>query len=138
MNNKPGFLNDLGDELGKFVETGVNQVKPQQKAPLASKPDQKEEIVEFLYGKGKNNKQEAPLKAEDEEKLQKYRQELKNYLHSQYYQREFNKPKPPEEKPAERVERQKIEDLQNKEKKKNSILVQRAQQKTEKYPGASG
>lgn len=134
MSNKPGFVSDLGDELGKFIETGVNQVKPQPKTP-PSKSDQKE-VVDFLYEKGKD-KQTSP-KADDDEKLQKYRQELKNYLHSQYYQSLITKKQ--EERPTEKVEREKKQEnfeLIQKEKKKPPLAVQRSQ-KVEKYPGTSG
>ncbi len=139
MSNKTGFVNDLGDELGKFIETGVNQVKPQSKPSQTNKTDQKE-VVDFLYGKGRKDGQassEVP-KAEDDEKLKKYRNELKNYLHSQYYQSLVTKKQ--EERPAEKVEReekQKNFELIQKEKKKPPLAVQRAQ-KVEKYPGSSG
>ncbi len=135
--SKPGFVNDLGDELGKFVETGVSQIKPQPKASV-SKSDQKE-VVDFLYGKGKDEQPspESP-KAEDDEKLKKYRNELKNYLHSQYYQSLTTKKQ--EERPAEKIEREKKQEnfeLIQKEKKKPPLPVQRAQN-IEKNRGSSG
>lgn len=76
-------------------------------------------------------------KGTEAQKLQKLRQEL----HSKYYQRTFNPPKQEEERPAEKVEKEKREemiDLQQKEKKKPPVLVQRARERVEKFPGASG
>lgn len=103
-----------------------------------------EEFVKDLYkpsGKPELNKKgsvQKPPEETKEQKLAKLRQEL----HSNYYQRLVNPPKPPEEKPAEKVEREKKEErweLEQKEKKKPPPLaVQRAAQKAEKYPGASG
>lgn len=101
------------------------------------------EFVKDLYKPGEkvqSGKKDASQKPEEtkEQKLAKLRQEL----HANYYQRLVNAPKPSEEKPAEKVEREKKEErweLEQKEKKKPPPLsVQRAAQKAEKYPGASG
>jgi len=123
---------------GDVAQSGVSQVtsteEPEKLVDKSEEHDRKE-FVEGIYGKKDANLKDVVKKLDEEkEELKKLRQEL----HSAYYQREFNKPKPPEEKPAERVERQKMEDLRKEQKKKKPILVQRAQTKTEKYPGASG
>ena len=76
---------------------------------------------------------------QEKQKLAKLRQELHQ---TTYYEPTFNPPKKQEERPAEKVEKEKKEEqmeLQQKEAKKPpEIAVQRAQQKTESFPGASG
>ena len=115
------------------VRTGVD----------AANKAETEELVKGLYAKSKPGSQTAQTpqgvkEADDKQKLEKLRQEL----HGQYYQNLVNRPKPKEERPAEKAEReekQKMADLQEKEAKKPvSLAVQRAQQSTEKYRGASG
>ena len=115
------------------VQTGVDTVNKAET----------EELVKGLYAKSKPGNQTAQTpqsvkEADDKQKLERLRQEL----HGQYYQKLVNRPKPKEERPAEKVERedkQKMADLQEKEAKKPAPLaVQRAQQSTEKYRGPSG
>lgn len=114
------------------------------------------DIVKNLYGikdDKKTNSQQSfaqnpqqqahpqdPIKSiEDKQKLAEARRQLHNEV---YYDPLINLKKPQEEeRPAEKVEKEKQEemiDLQKKEKDKPPPLVQRTQQRVEKYPGASG
>lgn len=124
---------------------GTPQNEQQQKAKEKAKT---EEFVKDLY----RPSEKVPAEGEarpwrqtknepeqtEEQKLSRLRQEL----HAKYYQNLINPPKQKEEKPAEKVEREKNEErweLQEKEKKKpQPLAAQRAAQRTEKFPGASG
>lgn len=130
-----------------LVKAGAKQVKgtDQTQTPdqTADEKAKTEEFVKDLYkpsGKSELNKKgsvQNPPEETKEQKLAKLRQEL----HSNYYQRLVNPPKAPEEKPAEKVEREKKEErweLEQKEKKKPPPLAIQRAQKVEKYPGASG
>lgn len=137
---------DLAKAGAKQMKGSTDQVQGQVQDEQKLKSDEKaktEEFVKDLYkpsGKTqtKDNAQPGKIEETKEQKLAKLRQEL----HANYYQRLINPPKQKEEKPAEKVEREKKEEdfeLQEKEKKKPPPLaVQRAAQKTEKFPGASG
>lgn len=128
-----------------LAKAAGSQVKGSDQTQDLVQDDAKtKEFVEDLYKpsknpppNAKNNLQKIPEESK-EQKLAKLRQEL----HANYYQNLVKPPKPPEEKPAEKVEREKKEEkmeLQEKERKKPAPLaVQRAAQKTEKFPGASG
>lgn len=86
-----------------------------------------------------NLSQKSP---EDQKKLL----DLQKKLHDEvYYQPLVNPPKPQEERPAEKIEREKeeekmeqLQDDQKKQKDDESVAAVRAQQRVEKYPGASG
>ena len=73
---------------------------------------------------------------------QKKLMELRQQLHGQYYQNLVNPPKQQEDRPAQKIEREKkeeMQDLQQKEAKKPPPLAtQRARERVEKFPGASG
>lgn len=157
-------MSDNTSILGEIIEQGKTVVKQtgKQVAKLPSDlaktagsqvtgldaQKSKEETREFVKSiyetseskpitKQEQKANQPPKKLEDEEKIQKLRREL----HAKYYQNLVNPPKPKEERQAEKVEREKKQemvDLQEKEKKKPPILVQRAAQRVEKYPGASG
>ncbi len=132
--SKPGLISDIAEELKEFGKTAKSQVLPENSKSQKSNEETKK-LVEDLYKKGEP-KQKAPEEP-DEVKKQKLRSEL----HAQYYQNLVNPPKQKEERPTEKVEREKKQemiDLQKKEQKKPSQLVQKAQQRVEKYPGASG
>lgn len=162
-----GVLEDVGEQL---AEMGKSAVKQTVKAPLdlakagakqvkgttdqtqpqvqngdlnAEEKAKTKEFVKDLYkpsekGQTQDKVQSGKTEETKEQKLAKLRQEL----HANYYQSLIHPPKPPEEKPAEKVEREKKEEefeLQQKEKKKpQPLAVQRAAQKAEKFPGASG
>jgi len=68
---------------------------------------------------------------------------LRNQLHKEvYYDPTFNPPKKQEERPAEKVEKEKKQEMQDLQKKEEErpqpIAVVMAQNKTERFPGASG
>lgn len=139
---------------GQVKGTDQTKLPDQPSADLpAGRQDEKtktEEFVKDLYGVNKepaavptqtssqNTKSGEKLQETEEQKIAKLRQEL----HANYYRQLVNPSKPPEEKKADELERKKQEemvDLNQKEKKKPPPLaVQRAAQKTEKFPGASG
>lgn len=113
-----------------------------------------QDIVKSLYGiqdgkkelsKEEQKRQEELLakhKAKSPEEIQQI-QKLKQELHqTTYYQPLVTPPKQPEEKPVEKIEREKKEEefeLQKKEKEKPTPLaVQRGRESAEKHPGASG
>ena len=132
---------DLAKAAGKQVK-GSDQAQSPDKT--TDEKIKTKEFVKDLYkpkddlnADERKNVQKSPEETE-EQKIAKLRQEL----HSVYYQKLVNPPKAPQEKPAEKVEREKKEErweLQEKEKKKPPPLaVQRGAQKAEKYPGASG
>lgn len=158
-------MSDNSGILGEILEQGVTTVKQagQQikqvpvgvakgaagqvkgQAPLGEvdkSKDETQQLVKDIYKPEdvKGPAEIAQSKANDEAKLKKTRAKLA--AHQRYFQEEFNRPKPVEEKKADELERKKEQemvDLQQKEKKKPPPLaVQRAAQKTEKYPGASG
>ena len=119
-----------------------------------------EEFVKGLYGAPRDSEkndekryvspgQKVQKPSEFEEQIkdktpeeQKKLMQLRQQLHSQYYQNLVNPPKQQEERPAEKVEREKQEemiDLQKKEQKKPKDLATRmASERVEKFPGASG
>lgn len=134
--SKIKVLKPVVEETGKFVKTAGEQITGT--SSKTSEKDETKEFVKSLYGKS-STLQVKPDQKKAEDELAKKR--LRQELHAQYYQRLVNPPKAPEEKPAEKVEREKKQemvDLQQKEKKKPPVLVQRAAQRVEKYPGASG
>ncbi len=164
-------MSDNSGILGEILEQGVSTVKQtgQQikqmpvdlaksvknqvaggdkslgQAPLEEADKGKEEteqLVRDIYkpGEEKSAAEITRNKAKDAAKLEKTRAKLA--AHQRYFQEEFNRPKPKEEKKADELERKKEQemvDLQQKEKKKPPPLaVRMGAQKTEKYPGASG
>lgn len=136
MNKIATIIKPVAEELGKFAKTATDQVAGQSK-------DETREFVKSLYGPSQT-KSETPLRqgfAGQEETKEQKLAKLRHELHANYYQNLVNRPKAPKERPAEKVEKEKQEemiDLQKKEAKKPSQLVQKAQQRVEKYPGASG
>ncbi len=129
-----------------------------------------DDFVKDLYGAGKKNPQvgsnsssnsqatpvqdqastDAPKTPEEQQKLQEVRSKLQKRHDEFYYEPLVNPRKDkPEERPAEKVEiekQQEMVDLQKKEdlpagrqgKRLPPPLVQRNQQRVEKFPGASG
>ncbi len=127
--NVKTIIKPVVEEAAKFVDTAKEQVTPS--GDQKSKEDTKQ-LVEDNYKPG----EKKPQKPQESDEVKKQR--LRSELHSQYYQSLVNRPKAPEEKPAEKAERQKMEDLQEAEKKEKPMAVKFAAQKTEKFPGASG
>ena len=139
MSKIKGILKPIAEEVGKFTKTAGEQI-----TGTRSK-DETREVVKHLYGadekpgttEGTEKSTEAQ-KAEDKKEIEKKRAQLR--AHQEYFQ-SLTTPKPKEERPAEKIEREKKQemvDLQQKEKKKPPPIVQRAAQRVEKYPGASG
>jgi len=114
-----------------------------------------QDIVKSLYAQSNQNTDQKSNKTSNQDPQQpednspqglekkKKLEELRQQLHKEvYYDPLVNQKKPKEEeRPAEKVEReemQDLQDLQKKEKDKPPPLVQKTQQRVEKYPGASG
>ncbi len=121
------------------------------------------DFVKDLYGAGKKSQQsggnqasnpqaaspqnptnaDLPKSPEEQQKLAEVRTNLQK-RHDEFYYEPLVNPKKdkPEERPAEKVEiekQQEMVDLQKKEEKKPPPLsIQRAQTKTEKFPGGGG
>ena len=137
--------------IGAISDTGkaaVSQITGQRNKDT-------QDIVESLYEKSDGNTNQSLNKSTDQNPQQtedntpqgiekkKKLEELRQELHREvYYDPLVNPPKHEEdERPAEKVEReemQEMQDLQKKEKDKPPPLVQKTQQRVEKYPGASG
>jgi hypothetical protein len=142
------IIKEVGRVPGDVVQSGVSQavdIQQPEKEVEDSRARDSKEITNHLYAKSSQAPAEVEpreiLEEKAEQKKKAVREQLKNEAHARYYQTLVNRPKAPEEKPAERVERQKMEDLKEKdekEKKKKPIVVQRAQQSVEKYRGAAG
>lgn len=140
-----------GAEKGKEKPTQGSEA---QKAAEDIRKQQNQDIVKSMYAPSEGAKsqkitpaQEAAAKLAQEnpqkspEEIQKITQ-LKQQLHqTTYYQPLVTPPKQQEEKPAEKVEREKIEELQlerEKEKKKPKSLAIDQSQNMEKHRGSSG
>lgn len=143
---------------GNIVKTAVSQITGSSSDNSSQADQDTKDFVKGLYGT--SGKQQAISKKnqssssqntndsslvknpEEQEKLAKVRADLKKRHDEFYYQPLVNPPKQQEERPAEKVEKEKQEemiDLQKKEREKPPPLaVQRAQTKTEKFPGGGG
>ncbi len=143
------------DILGETIEKGQKTVKQTASAvsdaakiavgQAAEDKAQTEELVKDLYApsKPKNAQNLTPAKPESKAEEQARLASVRQKLHDEvYYQPLINRQKPQEERPAEKVEKEKkqeLMDLQKKEAKKPApIAVQRAQQTAEKFRGVSG
>ena len=156
--------------IGEILETGGSMAKKSGKTIAKAAGDtakiaasqitggdsavSDKDIVKNLYGitddKKTNSQQpnqqgpqqtqnQDPVKSiEDKQKLEEARRQLHNEV---YYDPLVNPPKPKEEeRPAEKVEKEKMQDLQEDEQKKKDEpppLVQRTQQRVEKFPGSA-
>jgi hypothetical protein len=142
--------------------TGQVGGEPASSGPLrgeASEPKQlqtDEERMRFLkdlYGKSDMSQDGSPNPdkqaiAPEEKPVDKSVEEqkellsLRNQLHKEnYYDPTFNSVKGQEERPAEKVEnekKQEMMELQQKEEKKQPIAVQRERNKAEQFGGATG
>jgi len=115
-------------------------------AQLLQNGDFAKEMVSDFYSPSSQNTQavlEGQEQAQTNEKLSKVRQELKN-LHMEVYYNPLTayENKKPEERPAESVERQKMEDLKElqlkEQQKAPPIAVKMAQTTTEVNRGVAG
>lgn len=136
MNKIKAIIAPVVEEAAKFVDTAKEQVTLSDEGHASS--DDTKQLVEDIYkpGEEKSPAEIMQNKAKDKAKLEKTRAKLA--AHQRYVQNLLNRPKTPEEKPAEKAERQQMEDLQEAEKKEKPMVIRMAAQKTEKYPGASG
>ncbi len=132
-----------GQVAGDFGQAKDNTPAPDQQT--AGDKTQTDELVKELYAPSKpqdnQNKVTNPQsETEEKVKLAGVRQKLHDEV---YYKPLINREKPrEEERPAEKVEKEKkleMQDLRQKEAKKPAPLaVQRAQQTAEKFRGVSG
>ncbi|OGH05221.1 MAG: hypothetical protein A2W22_01205 [Candidatus Levybacteria bacterium RBG_16_35_11] len=125
-------------QVGKVDENFVKDLYGIKDKPIATGQKNQPQVTNQNQPASPSQAQEVK-KAEDKQKLAKLRQELHMKT---YFEPTFNPPKQkPEERPAEKVEQEKKEEkieLHEKEKKKPPPIVQKAQQRVEKFPGASG
>ncbi len=117
------------------------------------------DIVNSLYGVNDNKKTSAQASTQNQQTSQtgdaaknptediekeKKLKELRAQLHREVYYDPLTAPKKPqeEERPAEKVEKEKQQEmveLQEKEKEKPPpLVIQKTQQRVEKFPGSSG
>jgi hypothetical protein len=152
---------EMAGDLGKQIVGEKPAASAEGSGPLhseASEPKQwqsNEERIKFLkdlYGKtdmskdGASDKKPSEFREQIAEKTpeeQKKLIELRNQLHKEnYYDPTFNPVKKQEERPAEKVEnekKQEMMDLQKKEADKpQPIAVVREQNKAEQFRGAAG
>ena len=162
--SKGGILN-LEDALevgasavksgAKTVTSAVSDTGKVAASQITGRSKDTQDIVESLYAESDQNKDQKPNKTSDQnlqnpedntpEGLEKKKklEELRQELHKEVYYDPLVNPKKPqeEERPAERVEKEKQEEmieLEEKKKEEPPPLVQKTQQRVEKYPGASG
>jgi hypothetical protein len=110
---------------------GVNETKGDKKGKKAKQPQVNKDEKEAPVGQKKTT--------EEEQKIQ----QLRSSLHQEYYE-SLTRPKPQQEedRPAEKVENEKkMEELEQQDRDKEKpppLAIQRSQQRSEKFPGASG
>lgn len=138
---------DVASEFGLKTDS-----TPQPTKPAPSDEQATREVVKGLYAPSEKKKDDAQSsKPEDAEfakqiadkspEEQQKLMSLRRQLHQEYYENLVNPPKQQEERPAEKVEKEKkkeMAELQRKEEKKPPALIQRARERVEKFPGASG
>lgn len=160
--DKPGILDEVFEQGGQIikktakqiasaptsgVKTAASQVVPglTPATDEETSPDkQKQQNQQKTPPKPTSNLSQQlkpdPVKAQEEQAvLAKVRQEL----HAKYYQSLVNRPKPKEERPAEKVEREEKEEKQmefvkTEEKKKKELPVNVRQGTGEKLTGIGG
>lgn len=126
-----------------------------QNLPAGRQGKDTQDIVKSLYSQSDQNTDHPSNKSANQnlqhpedntpQGLEKKRklEELRQQLHKEVYYDPLVNPKKPqeEERPAEKVEQEKMQDLQEDEQKKKDKpppLVQKTQQRVEKFPGSSG
>lgn len=126
--NKAGVLGNvlegMGEEFKESGKTVLEQVgvaqKKQANPPLQDQSNK--DFLKDLYGNAPPVSQDEIKQKELEDKQKS--EALAQRLHSEYYSALVNRPKAQEERPAEKVEREKKEDeweLQIKEEKKPKL-----------------
>lgn len=138
---------DVASEFGLKTDTAPQTPKSEVSDEQATK-----EVVKSLYAPSEKKKDDAQTQKPDDTEFAKQIADkspeeqqklmaLRRKLHQEYYEKLVNPPKPQEERPAEKVEKEKkqeMSELQQKEEKKPPALIQRARERVEKFPGASG
>lgn len=156
----------LAKKAGKGVSSAVSDTAKAATSQIGVSPQAQDQstkdFVKDLYGAGKKNQQSGnnqslnsqaelpqsqtdaglPKSPEEQQKLAEVRSKLQKRHDEFYYKPLVNPSKDkPEERPAEKVEiekQQEMIDLQKKEEKKPPPLVIRNQQRVEKFPGGGG
>jgi hypothetical protein len=140
----------VSDQVGITNETNTsnqnqntNQGEPQKQG--LEETQRTKELIQDFYSPSNDLVQTGVTQAQtDEQRLAAVRQKLHQELHNEVY---FNQLlntgtlKPNEERPAEKAERQQMEELQVKEEKRQNDLplaVKMAQTHTEASPGIQG
>ncbi len=140
---------------GKVATAAVSDSVKAAGSQISGRSQDTQDIVKSLYSESDENldqnsnktSNQNPQQPEDNtpEGLEKKKKlaELRQQLHNEvYYDPLVNPPKPKEEeRPAEKVEKEKQKEmieLEEKKKKEPPPLVAKAQQRVEKFPGASG
>jgi hypothetical protein len=148
----------LAKKAGKNIAGIASDTAKAATSQITGQYQTTQDFVKDLYGptvKTQNSQQsqasqpsdnskipQTPEEAQEELEKKKKIEELKAKLHDEvYYQPLVNPQKGEPERPVEKVEREKKEemvDLQKKEEEKPPPLVQRNQQRVEKFPGGGG
>lgn len=128
-------------QVGNTAKAAINQVLPGSvENPDERKEGKDKDFLKDLYGLDEKTPPSEAEKKQKEAEEKKKLQQIRSTLHNQYYA-SLTRPKK-QERPAEKVEREdeekKMQDIKKEEKKPKQIATQRAQQRVEKYPGASG
>lgn len=137
MNKITAIIKPVVEEVGKFGEAAKGQVT----ASDSKQGDDTKDFIKDIYkpGEEKSAAEISQNKVADKEKLAKTRAKLK--AHQEYFQRLTNPPKPKDEPVAEKLEREKKQemvDLQKKEDKKPAPIAVSRAQNIEKFRGSSG
>lgn len=136
MANRIGFFDEVLEQGGKIVKQTAKQIASAPSAGVKTAmtqvapdltPQAGEKVSEDSPDNKKSSQKKTPLKptsnlkqqvkpdpqktAEEQAKITKVRQEL----HSSYYQNLINRPKPKEERTAEKVEREEKEEVAEKQ-----------------------
>ncbi len=151
--NDDSILGGTLNQLGQTVKQAAKQVVkiPAASAESSGEPKEEEkqqwrsdeERIRFLKDLYGSVQPSADAKAMADKEEQKKLLELRNQLHKEvYYDPTFNPVKKQEERPAEKVEnekKQEMQDLQQKDAKKpQPLAVTREQNKAEMFRGATG
>jgi len=138
-------VNQVAGDFGNQVGTNETNATVSDQQQTANDKAQTEELVKDLYAPSKSKNTQNPIPAEPQSKSEEQARlaSVRQKLHDEvYYQPLIQGKKTQEERPAEKVEKEKkqeLHDLQKKEAKKPApIAVQRAQQTAEKFRGVSG
>ena len=129
---KAGFQND--EDRIAFLKSLYGPTEEEKQNP----PSPASGVASARQGDEEFEKQIADKTPEEQQQLRA----LRKQLHDQYYQQLIHPAKPQEERPAEKVENEKKQEMaelqQKEEKKPQPLAVQREQNKAEQFRGAAG